>query len=73
MVENLGVGPCERNWGGVKGIKTGNRGHIGGETTGKWAIIYTSALVNEARIKREANERIDGKGASSMFCDDDMK
>ena len=72
--QNLGIGPCERNWGGVKGIKTGNRVHIGGETTGKREIIYTSALVNEARIKRDANERLDvGKGASSMFCDDDMK
>ena len=71
--QNLGISPCERNWGGVKGIKAGNRGHIGGETTGKQAIKYTSALVNEARIKRDANEKLDGKGASSMFCDDDMK
>jgi hypothetical protein len=71
--QNLGIGPCERNWGGVKGIKTGNRVCISGETTGKWAIIYTSALVNEARLRRDANERIEGKGASYMFSDDDMK
>ena len=71
--QNLGIGPCERNWGGVKGIKTGNRVCISGETTGKRAIIYTSALVNEARLRRDANERIEGKGASSMFSDDDMK
>ena len=66
-VQSLGIGPCERNWGGVKGIKTGNRVRISGETTGKQAIIYTSALVNKARIRRDANERLDGKGASSMF------
>ena len=71
-VQNLGTGPCERTWGGVKGIKTGNRGHIGGDTIVKQAIIYTSALVNDVMIRHEANERRDGKGESSMFCNDDM-
>jgi hypothetical protein len=52
----------------VKGIKMGNLGHIGGDTTGKWAIIYTSALVKDARIRHKTNERIDRKGAISMFC-----
>ena len=51
----------------------GNQGRIGVDTTGKWAIIYTSALVNNARIRHEANERIDGKGARSMFGDDETK
>ncbi len=57
----------------MKGIKTGNRVRISSETTGKRAIIYTSALVNEARIRRDTNERLDRKEVSFMFCDDDMK
>ena len=69
----LGMGPCERNWGGVMGIKTGNKVRICGESINKRAIIYTSALVNEARIRKEAKERIDAKGSSMMFSDDDMK
>jgi hypothetical protein len=69
----LGMGPCERNWGGVKGIKTGNKIRISGEAINKRAIIYTSALVKEARIRKEAKERIEAKGSNMMFSDDDMK
>ena len=29
--KNLEMGPCERNWGGVKGIKTGNKIQISGD------------------------------------------
>ena len=60
-------------WGGVKGIKTGNKVRISGESMNKQAIIYTSALVNEARIRKAAKERMDAKGCSMMFSDDDMK
>jgi hypothetical protein len=28
--KNLRMGPCERNWGGLKGIKTGNKVRIAG-------------------------------------------
>ena len=71
--KNLGMGPCERNWGGVKGIKTGNKVRIRGDNVNKRAIIYTSALVNEARMRKEAQERTDARGCSMMFSDDDMK
>jgi hypothetical protein len=67
------MGPCERNWGGVKGIKTGNKVRIRGDNVNKRAIIYTSALVNEARMRKEAQERTDARGCSMMFSDDDMK
>lgn len=70
---NPGIGPCERNWGGVKGIKCGNRGLMSAESTAKRAIVYTTALVTDARMKRLADEKIDATGASAMFCDDDMK
>jgi hypothetical protein len=43
-------------WGGVKEIKTGNKVRISGESMNKQAIIYTSALVNEARIRKAARE-----------------
>ena len=57
----------------MKGIKTGNKVRISGESMNKQAIIYTSALVNEARIRKAAKERMDAKGCSMMFSDDDMK
>ncbi len=66
--QSLGIGPCERNWGGMKGIR-----HIGDDSSGKGANIDRSVLVNDARIKHEANKTFHGKGASSMFCNHDMK
>jgi hypothetical protein len=39
--KNLGImGPCKRNWDGVKGIKTGNKIRISGESIKNKAIIY---------------------------------
>jgi hypothetical protein len=69
----LGIGPCERNWGDVKNIKTGKRSHMSGEATEKRAILYSSALMAEGRIKRETAEKLDGRTVSNMFNDDDMK
>ena len=43
------------------------------ESTAKRAIVYTTALVTDARMKCLADEKIDATGASAMFCDDDMK
>lgn len=68
----LGIGPCERSWGGVKDIKTGKRAHLSGEATEKRAILYTTALMNRARIRRLEKERID-EAVSPMFSDDDIK
>lgn len=70
---NPGIGPCERNWGGVKGIKFGNRTLMGADSIKKRSIVYTTAVVSAAREKRDANERIDVTGSSAMFCDDDDK
>ena len=70
---NPGIGPCERNWGGVKGIKFGNRTLMGADSIKKRSIVYTTALVSAARDKRDSNERIDVTGANAMFCDDDDK
>jgi hypothetical protein len=72
---NPGIGPCERDSCGVKGIKFGNPTLMGANSIKKRSIVYTMALVLEleAREKRDANERIDAAGASAMFCDNDDK
>jgi hypothetical protein len=70
----LGVGPCERNWGNVKNIKTGKRSHVPGEEMEKRAILYSLALMAEGRIKREMAESLDASnGSNNMFDDDDIK
>ena len=43
------------------------------ESTAKRAIVYTTALVTDARMKHLADEKTDATGASAMFCDDNMK
>ena len=70
---NPGIGPCKRNWDGVKGIKFGNRTLMGADSIKKGSIVYTTALVSEAREKRDANERIDATGTYVLFCDDNDK
>ena len=70
---NPGIGPCKRNWGGVKGIKFDNRALMGVDSIKKTSIVYTMTLVSEAREKQYANEHMDAVGASAMFCDDDNK
>jgi hypothetical protein len=56
----------------LKGIKTGNKVWVSGESINKRAITYTAALVNEARIRKEAKERIDAKWCSMMFSYNNM-
>jgi hypothetical protein len=70
---NPGIGPCERNWGGVKGIKSGNRALISGKATAKRAIVYTSAMQSEARARRKTEESLQEKTGNVIFGDDDMK
>ncbi len=67
-----GIGAAERAWGDTKYIKSGKRSHLSGESTEKRSILYTSARIDEARIKRQAMEKIDA-GPNAMFGDDDMK
>jgi hypothetical protein len=68
-----GIGPCERVWGGVKGIKCGNQALMSGESTEKRSIVYTSAVIMEARHKRDSQERLQGNTVNTLFGDDDMK
>ena len=69
----LGIGACERSWSDVKHIKVGKRANLGGESTEKRSVLYTTAKINEARIKRNIMEQIDAEGENAMFGDDDMK
>ncbi|KAL7530156.1 hypothetical protein ACHAXR_005436, partial [Thalassiosira sp. AJA248-18] len=68
----LGIGSAERSWGDVKHLKTNKRSHLSAEKTEMQAILYSTARVNEARIKRDAMEKIDARGAGAMWGDDDV-
>ena len=71
--KTLGVGPCERNWAAVKNVKTGKRQNLGGDSVERRSILYSTALINVARLHRVANEKIDAEGPTAMFCDDDFE
>ena len=65
------IGACERSWGDVKEIKSGKRSKLGCESTEKHAIIYTTAQVEEARLKRAARE--EGRVEEIAFKDQDLE
>jgi hypothetical protein len=73
--KTLGIGPCERSWGALKSIKTGQRLQINGESIEieKRTILLTTGLLNNARIERQANEKIDAKGPNATLSMDDLK
>ena len=43
------------------------------EKTEKQAILYTTARINEARLKQVATEKIDAVGKDSMWGYNDVK
>ena len=69
----VGIGPAERGWGDVKRMKDGARACLSGAKTEKQAILYTTARLAEARLKRDAMEKIDAEGPESMWGDDDIR
>jgi len=69
--KNLGIGAAERAWGGVKDIKFGKRSHLGAKNTEMQSILYTSARIQEARVKQSVLEQVDAKGRDAMWGDDD--
>ena len=70
---HLGIGAAEQSWGDVKHLKTDKRSHLSAEKTEKQLVLYTSACMEEARMKHKANEKIDAKGVDTLFGDDDLK
>lgn len=71
--KSLGIGPCEQNWTAVKSIKTGKRVNIGEDLQKKMAVLYASALINDAKTTRTLNENIATSGPNALLCDHDMK
>ena len=68
-----GIGPGKRAWGDVKNLKTSKRVCLSGDRNEKQAILYTTARINEARLKQVSMEKIDTVGKDSMWGDDDVK
>jgi hypothetical protein len=71
--KTLGIGPCERNWVSVKNIKRGKQVNLGGESLEKRSVLYATALVNDARIRRKENENMESSGPNALFCEDDVE
>ena len=69
----LGIGPCESSWGDEKNTKTGNQSHLGGESTNKRSVLYTTDNIHDTRINRNIMENIYAEGPNAMFGDDDIK
>ena len=67
------MGSAEQSWGDVKHLKTDKRSHLSAEKTEKQSVLYTTACIEEARMKCKANEQIDAKGGDALFGDDDLK
>ncbi len=68
----LGIGASERSWGDVKHLKTNKRSHLSADKTEMQSVLYTTARIEEARIKCTAHEKIDAKGVDALFGDDDL-
>ena len=54
--KNAGIGMCERKWGDVKEIKSSERSGLSSDSTEKRALIYTTARVKEARLRKMAKQ-----------------
>ena len=73
-IRGVGHWAMWKKLGEVKNIKSGNWSHMSGEATEKWAMLYSSALMAENRIKREVAEKMDTDSCSNtQFGDEDMK
>ena len=71
--KTTGIGPGKRAWGDVKHLKTSKRVRLSGEKTENQAILYTTARINEARLKQVSMEKIDAVGKNWMWGDDEVK
>jgi hypothetical protein len=67
-----GIGNCERAWGHLKHLKNGKRKHLSARAVEMQSIIYTTARINEARIRELEFENHVSGDASRMWSDDDI-
>ncbi len=68
--KRLGIGTGERSWSDVKMIKDRKRSNLSGDSLENWAILYTSAHLDEARI---CNEHKCSHDFGDKFTDKDME
>ena len=47
--------------------------NLGGESVEKRAVLYASALINDAGVKRKEKESLETSGPNALFCDEDLK
>ena len=67
----LGIGYSERSWGDVKTIKPGNISAIGRDISEKHSIVYISAFIEEARIRRALSHTDSKDGSHSHSWNDE--
>ncbi len=70
--KQCGIGPAERAWAAVKTIKREKKSHLGGKSTKKRSVIYITAKQQEVILKLAQNKKLDAKGHTVMFGDDDI-
>ena len=68
-----GISPCDQNKAAVKNIRTGKRVHLGSDALEKRTVLYASAFISDARIKKKSNENNEALGPNALFRDDDLK
>jgi len=71
--KQTGIGPAERAWSALSHLKKDKRANLSGDKVEKQAILYTTALIADAKIKQNAMEKIDSMNKDSMWGDDDAK
>ena len=69
----LGIGQCERSWKDTSAIKNKQKNRTAAAKVEKKTVLKTTAAITEARLRREAREKIDYKGPNALFGDDDLK
>ncbi len=67
--KQLGIGAAERSWSYIKQIKDGKLSNLGGVSLEKRAILYSSAKLNEAKIRANHSDNVE----NDVFGDDDIK
>ena len=68
--QRLGIGAGERSWSDMKMIKDRKRSNLSGDSFEKRAILYTSAHLEEARIR---SKHECGNELGDKFTDEDME
>ncbi len=66
--KQLGIGTTERSWKDVKQIKDGKQSNLGGVSLEKRAILYSSARLNEAKIRANHGDNEE----NDLFGNDDI-